>query len=138
MSTIMISAYGKLTFLKVILPYSSIILILMYFVLFKKYEVKIVKKIFYSIFRIILIYLLLNMLFNILIHQENMKMNMSEFINYGFNSIYAFDMFGNHRLDFIKFLIILSLFILVEFDLIVFISDCSQGFKEIIKYHSKK
>ncbi|MFM1515693.1 hypothetical protein [Helcococcus ovis] len=95
------------------------------------------KKIFYSIFRIILIYLLLNMLFNILIHQENMKMNMSEFINYGFNSIYAFDMFGNHRLDFIKFLISLSLFILVEFDLIVFISDCSQGFKEIIKYHSK-
>ena len=40
MSTIMISAYGKLTFLKVILPYSSIILILMYFVLYKKYEVK--------------------------------------------------------------------------------------------------
>lgn len=94
------------------------------------------KRFFITISRIILIYIMTDILLEPII-DANSKLTLTQWINRVFKSVYYLNQNGEKIFEFMKFLTSVSLFLLLEFDSIIFVSDLSEGFNEIVKFHSK-
>lgn len=96
-----------------------------------------VKKIFLISLEIIILLLLTKLTLKFFNFELNSTISISEFINFGLRDIYVIFDSGEKGLDFMKLLTIISVYVFIELNLITYTAYLSEGFKEIVRYHSK-
>lgn len=94
------------------------------------------KKIMLNVFRLLLVFALINIVIK-LISRDEVVLSFSYFLDLGFKSIFNVDSYGETILDIMKAINAISLFILLDLESIIYSSNLGEGFKDIIKYHSK-
>lgn len=94
------------------------------------------KKIMLNVFRLLLVFVLINIVIK-LISRDEAVLSFSYFLDLGFKSIFNVDSYGETILDIMKAINAISLFILLDLESIIYSSNLGEGFKDIIKYHSK-
>lgn len=102
----------------------------------KKNIKKIIFKIIIFLFKVSIIYILINTLSEGIIVSNDKNGTFINYIEMAFKRIYILDSQGRNIINFMKILITISIYLIIEFNLIFYTSNVSSGFKDIIKYYS--
>lgn len=98
---------------------------------------KLIKKCLINVLIIFLLYILTDFLMSYLQVRNGSSFNISKWIDLCLKSIHIHTEDGRKFFEFPKLLATISIYLIVELEIILNIANYSLGFKEIIKYHSK-
>lgn len=96
-----------------------------------------IKKNVILIFNLLIIYLFANIVIRTMGLEEGNKVSISYFIDNILKSIYFISDNGEKTMNFVRILTIISMYLVVEINIINYSCYLSEGMKEIVRYHSK-
>ena len=96
-----------------------------------------IKKNIILIFNLLIICLFANIVIRIMGLEEGNKVSLSYFIDNILKSIYFISDDGEKAMNFVRILTIISMYLVVEINIINYTCYLSDGMKEIVRYHSK-
>ena len=96
-----------------------------------------IKKNIIFILNLLIICLFANIVIRIMGLEEGNKVSISYFIDNILKSIYFISDDGEKAMNFVRILTIISMYLVIEINIINYSSYLSEGMKEIVKYHSK-
>ena len=96
-----------------------------------------IKKNIILILNLLIICLFANIVIRIMGLEEGNKVSISYFIDNILKSIYFISDNGEKTMNFVRILTIISMYLVVEINIINYTCYLSEGMKEIVKYHSK-
>ena len=96
-----------------------------------------IKKNIIFILNLLIICLFANIVIRIMGLEEGNKVSLSYFIDNILKSIYFISDNGEKTMNFVRILTIISMYLVVEINIINYSCYLSEGMKEIVRYHSK-
>ena len=96
-----------------------------------------IKKNIIFILNLLIICLFANIVIRIMGLEEGNKVSISYFIDNILKSIYFISDNGEKTMNFVRILTIISMYLVVEINIINYTCYLSEGMKEIVRYHSK-
>lgn len=96
-----------------------------------------IKKNIIFILNLLIICLFANIVIRIMGLEEGNKVSISYFIDNILKSIYFISDDGEKAMNFVRILTIISMYLVIEINIINYSCYLSEGMKEIVKYHSK-
>ena len=96
-----------------------------------------IKKNIIFILNLLIICLFANIVIRIMGLEEGNKVSISYFIDNILKSIYFISDDGEKAMNFVRILTIISMYLVVEINIINYSCYLSEGMKEIVRYHSK-
>lgn len=96
-----------------------------------------IKKNIIFILNLLIICLFANIVIRIMGLEEGNKVSISYFIDNILKSIYFISDNGEKTMNFVRILTIISMYLVVEINIINYSCYLSEGMKEIVRYHSK-
>lgn len=96
-----------------------------------------IKKNIIFILNLLIICLFANIVIRIMGLEEGNKVSLSYFIDNILKSIYFISDDGEKAMNFVRILTIISMYLVIEINIINYSCYLSEGMKEIVKYHSK-
>ena len=96
-----------------------------------------IKKNIIFILNLLIICLFANIVARIMGLEEGNKVSISYFIDNILKSIYFISDNGEKTMNFVRILTIISMYLVVEINIINYSCYLSEGMKEIVRYHSK-
>ena len=96
-----------------------------------------IKKNIILILNLLIICLFANIVIRIMGLEEGNKVSLSYFIDNILKSIYFISEDGEKAMNFVRILTIISMYLVVEINIINYSCYLSEGMKEIVRYHSK-
>ena len=96
-----------------------------------------IKKNIIFILNLLIICLFANIVIRIMGLEEGNKVSISYFIDNILKSIYFISDDGEKAMNFVRILTIISMYLVVEINIINYTCYLSEGMKEIVRYHSK-
>lgn len=96
-----------------------------------------IKKNIILILNLLIICLFANIVIRIMGLEEGNKVSLSYFIDNILKSIYFISEDGEKAMNFVRILTIISIYLVVEINIINYSCYLSEGMKEIVRYHSK-
>ena len=96
-----------------------------------------IKKNIILILNLLIICLFANIVIRIIGLEEGNKVSVSYFIDNILKSIYFISDNGEKTMNFVRILTIISMYLVVEINIINYSCYLSEGMKEIVRYHSK-
>lgn len=96
-----------------------------------------IKKNIIFILNLLIICLFANIVIRIMGLEEGNKVSLSYFIDNILKSIYFISEDGEKAMNFVRILTIISMYLVVEINIINYTCYLSEGMKEIVRYHSK-
>lgn len=96
-----------------------------------------IKKNIIFILNLLIICLFANIVIRIMGLEEGNKVSLSYFIDNILKSIYFISDDGEKTMNFVRILTIISMYLVVEINIINYSCYLSEGMKEIVRYHSK-
>ena len=96
-----------------------------------------IKKNIIFILNLLIICLFANIVIRIMGLEEGNKVSISYFIDNILKSIYFISENGEKSMNFVRILTIISMYLVVEINIINYSCYLSEGMKEIVRYHSK-
>ncbi len=96
-----------------------------------------IKKNIILILNLLIICLFANIVIRIMGLEEGNKVSLSYFIDNILKSIYFISDDGEKAMNFVRILTIISMYLVVEINIINYSCYLSEGMKEIVRYHSK-
>ena len=96
-----------------------------------------IKKNIILIFNLLIICLFANIVIRTIGLEEGNKVSLSYFIDNILKSIYFISDDGEKAMNFVRILTIISMYLVVEINIINYSCYLSEGMKEIVRYHSK-
>ena len=96
-----------------------------------------IKKNIILILNLLIICLFANIVIRIMGLEEGNKVSISYFIDNILKSIYFISDNGEKTMNFVRILTIISMYLVVEINIINYTCYLSEGMKEIVRYHSK-
>lgn len=96
-----------------------------------------IKKNIIFILNLLIICLFANIVIRIMGLEEGNKVSLSYFIDNILKSIYFISDDGEKAINFVRILTIISMYLVVEINIINYSCYLSEGMKEIVRYHSK-
>ena len=96
-----------------------------------------IKKNIIFILNLLIIYLFANIVIRTMGLEEGNKVSLSYFIDNILKSIYFISDNGEKTMNFVRILTIISMYLVIEINIINYSCYLSEGMKEIVRYHSK-
>ena len=96
-----------------------------------------IKKNIIFILNLLIICLFANIVIRIMGLEEGNKVSLSYFIDNILKSIYFISDDGEKAMNFVRILTIISMYLVIEINIINYSCYLSEGMKEIVRYHSK-
>lgn len=96
-----------------------------------------IKKNIIFILNLLIIYLFANIVIRTIGLEEGNKVSLSYFIDNILKSIYFISDNGEKTMNFVRILTIISMYLVIEINIINYSCYLSEGMKEIVRYHSK-
>ena len=96
-----------------------------------------IKKNIIFILNLLIICLFANIVIRIMGLEEGNKVSISYFIDNILKSIYFISDDGEKTMNFVRILTIISMYLVIEINIINYTCYLSEGMKEIVRYHSK-
>jgi len=96
-----------------------------------------IKKNIIFILNLLIICLFANIVIRIMGLEEGNKVSISYFIDNILKSIYFISDDGEKAMNFVRILTIISMYLVIEINIINYTCYLSEGMKEIVRYHSK-
>ena len=96
-----------------------------------------IKKNIIFILNLLIICLFANIVIRIMGLEEGNKVSLSYFIDSILKSIYFISDDGEKAMNFVRILTIISMYLVIEINIINYSCYLSEGMKEIVRYHSK-
>ena len=96
-----------------------------------------IKKNIILILNLLIICLFANIVIRIMGLEEGNKVSLSYFIDNILKSIYFISDDGEKAMNFVRILTIISMYLVIEINIINYSCYLSEGMKEIVRYHSK-
>ena len=96
-----------------------------------------IKKNIIFILNLLIICLFANIVIRIMGLEEGNKVSLSYFIDNILKSIYFISDDGERAMNFVRILTIISMYLVIEINIINYSCYLSEGMKEIVRYHSK-
>lgn len=96
-----------------------------------------IKKNIILILNLLIICLFANIVIRIMGLEEGNKVSLSYFIDNILKSIYFISDDGEKTMNFVRILTIISMYLVIEINIINYSCYLSEGMKEIVRYHSK-
>ena len=96
-----------------------------------------IKKNIIFILNLLIICLFANIVIRTMGLEEGNKVSLSYFIDNILKSIYSISEDGEKAMNFVRILTIISMYLVVEINIINYSCYLSEGMKEIVRYHSK-
>lgn len=96
-----------------------------------------IKKNIIFILNLLIICLFANIVIRIMGLEEGNKVSLSYFIDNILKSIYFISDDGEKTMNFVRILTIISMYLVIEINIINYSCYLSEGMKEIVRYHSK-
>ena len=96
-----------------------------------------IKKNIILILNLLIICLFANIVIRIMGIEEGNKVSLSYFIDNILKSIYFISDDGEKAMNFVRILTIISMYLVIEINIINYSCYLSEGMKEIVRYHSK-
>ena len=96
-----------------------------------------IKKNIIFILNLLIICLFANIVIRIMGLEEGNKVSLSYFIDNILKSIYFISDDGEKAMNFVRILTIISMYLVIEINIINYTCYLSEGMKEIVRYHSK-
>ena len=96
-----------------------------------------IKKNIIFILNLLIICLFANIVIRIMGLEEGNKVSLSYFIDNILKSIYFISDDGEKAMNFVRILTIISMYLVIEINIINYSCYLSEGIKEIVRYHSK-
>ena len=96
-----------------------------------------IKKNIILILNLLIICLFANIVIRTMGIEEGNKVSLSYFIDNILKSIYSISEDGEKAMNFVRILTIISMYLVVEINIINYSCYLSEGMKEIVRYHSK-